>query len=432
MTILRAGLGVVFFCLLAWLLSIDRRRFPWRVVLWGVGLQVVLAFLVLRTGTGLVVLEAISDGVQKLTSLARPGAAMVFGVLSDPAKMGEVFGPERGFVFAFAGQGLIVIIFFSALMSVLYHVGFMQAVVWIMARLMAATLGVSGAEAMSNAANVFVGQTEAPLVVRPYLEKMTQSELAALMTGGFATIAGSVMAVYMGMLGPGYGPHLIAGSVMAAPAAFIMSKIMRPETEVSETAGKVPFRVDRAADNVIEAAANGTTDGLKLWLNVIAMLIAFVALVAFVNWPLGALGSALGVEGGLSLERIFGWVFAPVAWIVGVTGWGDCQAWGTLLGTKISINEFVAYSNLAQMQPGDAGLAQAAGPPLVFVAERSARMAAYALCGFANFSSIGIQIGGISALAPGRKADLSRLAFKAMLGGAFATCMTATIAGLFL
>jgi CNT family concentrative nucleoside transporter len=432
MTILRAGLGVVFFCLLAWLLSSERRRFPWRVVGWGLGLQVALAFLVLRTEAGFSVLDGLSAGVQKLTALAQGGASMVFGVLADKARMESVFGQGQGFVFAFAGQGLIVIIFFSALFSVLYHVGVMQAVVWGMARLMSVTLGVSGAEAMSNASNVLLGQTEAPLVVKPYIERMTQSELSALMTGGFATIAGSVMAVYIGMLGPEYGPHLIAGSVMAAPAAFVMSKIMRPETEVSQTAGRVPFRVDRAADNVIEAAANGTTDGLKLWLNVIAMLIAFVALVAFVNWPLGALGSALDVPGGLSLERFFGWVFAPVAWLVGVDGWGDCTNWGTLLGTKISLNEFVAYSQLAQMQPGDAGLAQSAGPPLVFAAERSARMAAYALCGFANFASIGIQIGGISALAPGRKADLSRLAFRAMLGGAFATCMTATIAGMFL
>jgi CNT family concentrative nucleoside transporter len=286
-------------------------------------------------------------------------------------------------------------------------------------------MGLSGGESLAAAANIFVGQTEAPLVIRPYVPRMTLSELNALMTGGFATIAGSVMAVYMKILGPEIAPHLITASVMSAPASFVLAKIIRPETEISETAGRVELRVDRTAHNLIEAAANGTTDGLRLWLNVIAMLIAFISLVALVNWPLGALGSALDVEGSLSLARIFGWVFSPIAWAMGTQGWHDCNLMGGLLGTQVSVNEFVAYRELQKVLPGSGG-----GD--VFEHARSAKMAAYALCGFANFASIGIQIGGISALAPERKTDLSRLALRAMIGGAFACWMTATIAGIFL
>ena len=286
-----------------------------------------------------------------------------------------------------------------------------------LAKLMKVLLGVSGSESMAMAANVFVGQTEAPLVVRPYIEKMTLSELNALMTGGFATIAGSVLAVYIGVLGEEYGPHLLTASVMSAPAAFLVAKIMLPETEVSVTGGAVEFRLERTAQNVIEAAANGTSDGLKLWLNVIAMLIAFTGLVALINWPLG--------EIGLSLQMIFGWVFSPVAWLMGVDGSHDCQLFGGLLGSKISVNEFVAFTELQSMLPGSEG-------PLVFEHEKSAKMAAYALCGFANFASIGIQLGGITPLAPTRKTDLARLAPRAMIGGAMASWMTATMAGMFL
>ncbi len=354
-----------------------------------------------------------------LIGMAKPGTALVFGKLADPS------GPW-GFVFGFAGSGLAAIIFFSALMAVLYHLGVMQVVVYAMAKVMTTLMGVSGAESMAMAANVFVGQTEAPLVVRPYIEAMTRSELNAMMTGGFATIAGSVLAVYMGLLGPEYGPHLLTASVMSAPAAFLIAKIMIPETEESVTGSKLELRIERTAHNVIEAAANGTTDGLKLWLNVIAMLIAFMGLVAFVDWPLGALGEALGMQGGLSLSRIFGWVFAPVAWLMGVQGWHDCQLFGSLLGTKVAVNEFVAFAQMLSWLPGTEGAAVAFEHP------RTAQMAAYALCGFANFSSIGIQIGGIGPLAPGRRTDLSQLALRAMIGGAFASWMTATIAGILL
>jgi len=423
MIVLRALLGLTCFIALAWLLSSDRRRFPWRLAACALGLQIGIAALTLGTGTGTALFRAAADFVQRLIEVAQPGAEMVFGVLAKPEELAAVFGPQNAFIFAFAGTGLVVILFFSALMAVLYHIGVMQAVVWIMARLMAATLRVSGAESMAMAANIFVGQTEAPLVVRPYIARMTQSELNALMTGGFATIAGSVLAVYIGLLGPEYGPHLITASVMAAPAAFLVAKIMQPETEVSETAGRVPFRVERSATNVIEAAASGTGDGLRLWLNVIAMLIAFVALVALVDWPLGALGEAFGVEGGLSLSRVFGWLLAPVAWLMGIDGAVDGELAGSLLGTKLAVNDFVAYTHFAGIEAAVEG---------GFEQVRSARMTAYALCGFANFASIGIQIGGISVLAPERRSDLSRLALRAMLGGALASCMNATVAGIFL
>jgi CNT family concentrative nucleoside transporter len=422
MNLLRCALGLIFFCVVAWLLSSDRRRFPWRCMALGIALQFAIGWFILGTPYGARFFETIAGFVTKLVSMAQPGAEMVFGSLARP-------DGALGFVFAFAGSGLVVIIFFSALMSILYYLGIMQVVVWALARVMSAAMGVSGAESMAVAANVFVGQTEAPLVVKPYIASMTTSELMALMTGGFATIAGSVMAVYMGLLGSEYGPHLLTASVMSAPAAFVMAKIMTPETEVSTTAGRVELRIERGATNLIEAAANGTTDGLKLWFNVIAMLIAFVALVHLVDWPLGAFGgwlNSLGaLEGELSLSRIFGWVFAPVAWAMGVEGWRDCQLFGSLLGVKVSINEFVAYQALVSELPGAGGVAE-------FEHVRSAKMAAYALCGFANLGSVGIQIGGIAALAPERKTDLSRLGLKAMVAGAFASWMTATIAGAYL
>ena len=416
MTILRACLGLCFFCGLAYALSSDRRRFPWRVVAFGIALQVALAFVVLRTELGRRALESLGAFVAKLISMASPGARLVFGPLA------EAEGPA-GFVLAFAGTGLVVILFFSALMGVLYHLGVMQVLIYALARVLSATLGVSGAEAMAIAANVFVGQTEAPLVVRPYIAGMTRSELFALMTGGFATIAGSVLAVYMGILGPEYGPHLLTASVMSAPAAFAMAKILSPESEEPATGRRVTLRVDRSAHNLIEAAANGTTDGLKLYLNVIAMLIAFMGLISLVDWPLAWVGEELDLAGGLSLGRAFGWVLAPVAWVMGVVGWHDCQVFGSLLGTKIALNELVAYSQLQDLLPG-------AGPG-AFEEVRSAKMAAYALCGFANFASIGIQMGGITPLAPERRSELSSIALRAMLGGAFASWMTATVAGAF-
>ncbi|MBL8858142.1 MAG: NupC/NupG family nucleoside CNT transporter [Planctomycetes bacterium] len=416
MLILRALIGVAIFIACAWLISWDKKRFPWRVVIGAVALQLTLVALITQTPIGRGLFEKAAEFVNKLVSMTVPGASAVFGHLATDG--------GAGFVFAFAGSGLIVIIFVSALMSVLYHLGVMQVLVWALAKVMRKTMGLSGGESMASAANIFMGQTEAPLVIKPYLSTMTRSELNALMTGGFATIAGSVMAIYMQILGPELAPHLITASVMSAPASFMMAKIIMPEREASTTAGKVELKIERTAVNVIEAAANGTTDGLKLWLNVVAMLIAFIALVALVNWPLGAIGEWLSIDGGLSLQRIFSWVFSPFAWAIGVEGWHDCQQVGSLLGTQISINEFVAYTELGKM------LQQPESAP-AFEHARSAKLAAYALCGFANFASIGIQLGGISALVPERKSDLAKLAVRAMIGGAFACWTTATIAGMF-
>jgi len=417
MIYLRALIGIVVLLSLAWLMSSDKKRFPWRVVIWGMALQLGLASLILGTGVGYGALEGARVFIVKLASMTESGATTVFGDL------GAGGDGKLGFIFAFSTGGLVVIIFFAALMAVLYHIGIMQVIIWVLARIMSAFMGVSGAESLAMAANVFVGQTEAPLVVKPYLSKMTMSELNALMTGGFATVAGSVLAVYMGWLGPEIGQHLLTASLISAPAAFVIAKIVRPETEQSATAGKVEFRIERTASNLVEAAATGTQDGLKLWLNVIAMLIAFMAFIALINWPLGAAGEAwFGMDAGeLSLQWLFGWVLSPLAWCVGIEGWQDCRLFGSLIGVKLVSTEFVAMADMkAYVESG------------AFEYERNAKLAAYALCGFANFASIGIQLGGITPLAPERKTDLSKLAIRAMFGGALASATTAAVAGMFI
>jgi len=433
MTVLRAFLGILFFCVVAWSMSSHKRHFPWRVLFFSLLLQLALAGAILGTAVGRAVFQACANFLGKLIGMADPGARLVFGPLSQNEALISAFGPEYPIVFAFAAKGLLALIFFAAFMAILYHLGIMQVFIWMLARLMSATMKVSGAEAMAMAANVFVGQTEAPLVVRPYIKTMTLSELNALMTGGFATIAGTVLAIYLGFIGEEYGPHLLTASVMSAPAAFLIAKIMLPETERPKTSGAIALRIDRQASNLIEAAANGTQDGVKLAINVAAMLIAFMALINLVNWPIGWVGDMVGLS-DLTLSRMMGWAFAPVAWLMGVEGWHDSELVGSLMGSKLAVTEFVAYAELQQMLPGQ-------GPHLlpdqelhlgVLQSKRSAAIAAYALCGFANFASVGIQIGGIAPLAPERKTDLTRLALRAMLGGAFASWLTATIAGMFL
>lgn len=437
MEYLRAALGLLFFCGLAWLFSDDRRRVNVRVIVAGLAMQLALAVVILRTEVGRTALDWVSRKVTQFLSFGERGAEMVFGplvgfVLSPGGAEGAAPEPltwfadypfhlppeqQKSVVILFAFKALPTIIYFSAVMAILYYLGIMQAVIALMARFMTWLMRVSGAESLAMAANVFVGQTEAPLVVRPYIPGMTRSELMALMTGGFATIAGSVLAVYIGILGADYAGHLLAASFMSAPAAFVMAKTLVPETQVSATAGKVELHRDKTAANLLDAAADGTSAGLQLYLNVLAMLIAFVAMVALVDWGLGV----LVVDGApLSLQRVFGWVFAPVAWMMGVA-WEDCHNFGALLGTKIAVNEFVAFGEMASMASREGALS-----------DRSLHMAAYALCGFANFASVGIQIGGISPLAPERRRDLSQLALRAMLGGAAASWMTATIAGIFL
>ena len=435
MTILRALIGLAFFCVVAWLFSSDRKRINGRVIVGGLLMQLAIALLVLQTSVGRTTLDGLSGFATQFMSFGERGAEMVFGPLvgfvhEAPVEAGaapEALTWYSSFPFQhlgepgktsiiFAFKALPTIIYFSAVMAILYYLGVMQLIIFGLAKFMSWLMRVSGAESLAMAANVFVGQTEAPLVVRPYIPGMTRSELMALMTGGFATIAGSVLAVYIGILGSEYAGHLLAASFMSAPAAFVMAKILVPETEVSATAGSVQLKIERESANLLDAAATGTSDGLSLYLNVIAMLISFVAIVALINWGIGFVTVA---DAPLSLERLFGWAFAPIAWAMGVD-WTDCQSFGTLLGTKIAVNEFVAFGSMHKMIETEA------------MSPRSLHMAAYALCGFANFASVGIQIGGISPLAPERRKDISRLALRAMAGGAFASWMTATIAGMFL
>ncbi len=422
-------LGVIVLVALAWAISEDRRRFPWRMVVAGTLLQVALALLLLRAPGVIQAFDAFAMLVNGVIERANAGIAFVFGArLMDPT------GPW-GMIFAV--RVLPVIIFFASLMAVLYHLGVMQRIVAGLAWLLRRTLGVTGAEALAMASNVFVGQTEAPLCIRPYLDRLTRAQMATLMIGGFATIAGSVLAAYVGMLGgtaPEDAParvefikHLLTASVMSAPAAFVMARIIVPEKETPQDEHVEAAPVGYRAANVFDAAAYGASDGLKLALNVGAMLIEFVALLALVNWPLEAVSGwapvrgwldARGVE-TLNLQTLLGWVYLPLAWLMGVEA-ADAGLVGSLMGQKLVLTEFVAYSSLGEAIHAEGGAR---------VSERSARIAAYALCGFANFASIAIQIGGLTALAPERRKDIVSLSLRAMLGGALASWMTAAIAG---
>ena len=401
---------------IAWLMSSDRKKFPARIVAWGLGLQLVFALFVLETRTGRRVFSFLNDVVVGLLELTNEGSRFIFGDYLDMK-------------FSFALNVLPTILFFSSLMTILYHLGVMQKAVSGIAWLMQRTMGTSGSETLSAAANIFVGQTEAPLVVKPYVATMTRSELNAIMVGGFATVAGGVLAAYVGMLRerfPDIAGHLIAASVMSAPAALVIAKVMQPETEESQTSGYRSLEVERVDVNVIDAAARGATEGLKLAFNVGAMLLAFLALVALINVGIGLPVEAWNAMYGTSyepwtLQEILGWVFWPISAMMGVP-FEDCGSVGTLLGEKIVLNEFVAYAHLGEQLASDASSMQ----------PRSMVIATYALCGFANFGSIGIQIGGISAIAPERRSDLAKLGLRAMIGGTLAACMTATVAGLLL
>ncbi len=431
--LLRGILGLTVILGLAYLLSSDRRRINWRTVGGGLLLQIVLAFFILKgremgawfapLGWPKEFFAWVSSFFVLVLNFTTEGARFVFGNLA----LSPGTNDSLGFFFAF--QVLPTIIFFSALMAVLYHLGVMQRIVQAVAWVVSRTLGTSGAESLSVSANIFVGQTEAPLVVRPYLEKMTRSELMAVMTGGMATIAGGVMAAYIQLLGDPYAQargltldvarlqfaeHLLGASVMAAPAALLLAKMLIPETGQPLTAGIVRVSIERTTRNVIDAAAAGASDGLKLALNVGAMLIAFIALIAMLNYFLGWAGSLVGVE--LSMERLFGWTLAPVAWLIGVP-WSDAAQFGALVGTKLVVNEFVAYLNLSTLIGQNA------------LSDKAVVMATFALCGFANFSSIAIQIGGIGPLAPSRISELAELGLRAVLAGTLANMMTATIAG---
>ncbi len=396
--------GYAVMILLAVLLSSNRRRFPWRIVLVGTLMQFALAALMLNTAAGRGSFALLGDLVTSMLDCVDAGSEFVFG---------------KGFrEHYFAFRILPTIIFVSALMSILYYLKVMQAVVWGMAWVMQKTMNLSGAESLAAAANVFVGQTEAPLVVRPYVETMTRSELMAVMIGGFASIAGGVLAAYVGM-GINAG-HLITASVLSAPAGLLIAKILQPETEEPLTRGVVKTEVKIDARNIIEAAAEGASEGLKLALNVAAMLLAFLAIIAVFNLGIGQLGKLFGQT--WSLELLLGLAFAPLAWCMGVR-WDECRPAGELLGLKMVANEFIAYERLSEWNK--------TGQPYA-LSERTQVILAYALCGFSNFGSIGIQIGGIGAMAPSRRGDLASLGLRAMLGGTLACCMTACVAGVLL
>lgn len=411
-------LGIMVLLGIAWLLSNNRRKINYRVVVVGLGLQWIFALLILKTAPGKVVFQVARVAIAKVLGFTDHGAAFLFNNLYrgvdgvvDEIGGGGPYGVidlatgatvPIGTIFAF--HVLTTIIFFASLMGVLYHLGVMQKIVSAFAWVMQKTLRTSGAETLSAAANIFVGQTEAPLVIRPYISKMTQSELMAVMTCGFATVAGGVLAAYV-RFGVDAG-HLLAASVMSAPAALVIAKIILPETETPATSGSVKVAFEKKTANVIDAAAGGAADGLRLALNVGAMLLAFIALVAMLDFFLGFLNT--------SLQEIFGWVFSPIAWCMGVPA-KDATAVGNLLGTKIAINEFMAYIDLSRIKDT--------------LSDRSIVISTYALCGFANLSSIAIQIGGISGIAPERRGDLARIGLKAMIAGALASWMTACIAG---
>ena len=418
---------------IAWLLSSARRRVSWRLVGIGVVLQMVFGLIVLKTALGQVLFDGVNRVFAQLLAFTEHGGRFVFGNLvrnnvpvgqpiGSPSDMAPLQSTE---VWANAGAYLAfgvlpTIIFFASLMSVLYYLGVMQKMVGGIAWVMQRTMRTSGAETLSVAGNVFVGPTEAPLLVRPFVGKMTDSELNTVLVGGFATIAGGVMAAYIGMLSPFFpdiAGHLLTASIMNAPAAMLISKLLVPETGEPATMGRTKLHIARTETNVIDAAAAGASQGLQLALNVGAMLVAFVALLAMVNFGVGVLGGWVGWD-NLTLEVMLGWIFAPLAWLMGVP-WNDAGVVGSLMGVKVIATEFVAYLQLA----GILDTVDALSP-------RGSVIAVYALLGFANIPTIAIQIGGIGGIAPERRGDLSRLGLKAMVGGNLAAFMSASLAGM--
>ena len=408
MGILGSVLGIVVLLVIAVLFSNNRKAINLRTVLGALAIQIGFAALILYVPYGRDALQATANGVSNVIAYGNEGINFVFGGLADPSNVG----------FIFAVKVLPIIVFFSGLISVLYYLGIMQVVIKVIGGALQVALGTSKAESMSAAANIFVGQTEAPLVVRPYIKNMTQSELFAIMAGGTASIAGSVMAGYAGMGVP--LTYLIAASFMAAPAGLLFAKILFPQTE--QFTDKQPDADDsEKPTNVLEAMAGGASAGMQLALNVGAMLIAFVGLIALVNGILGGVGGWFGY-GDLTLQSIFGWVFKPLAYLIGVS-WEESAVAGQMIGLKLAVNEFVGYLEFAKyLQPDTA----------VVLSEKTKAIITFALCGFANFSSIAILIGGIGGMAPNRRGDVARLGLKAVVAGTLANLMSATIAGLFI
>ena len=412
-------LGLFAMIALAWACSLNRKRFPWRTVWTGLALQLAFALAVLKTDAGSRSFEFANAAVTRLLGFADEGAKMVFGPLANSALLTDKWGADNAFIFVVTVTATIILV--SALSSVLYHYGILQRVVRAMAWVMQRAMRTSGSESLAAAANIFMGQTEAPLVVKPYLPRMTRSELLALMVPGMASIAGGVLAAYvafgqragrMDMAG-----HLITASFMSAPAALLIAKVMLPETEASETAAGASAKIERESTNGIDALCRGASEGMMLSINVMAMLIAFVAVVALINFLLAYPQNSLGIATPVTLQKLFGWINAPFAWLIGVP-WKDCVTVGEVMGERIVLNEFIGYLSLSEHA------AQ--------LDSRSFVLATYALCGFANFSSIAIQIGGIGALAPNRRADLAQLGLRAMVGGLLACYMTACVVGILL
>ena len=397
-------LGIFVLLGIAYCLSNNKSKIDFKLVSWGLVIQFLFALLILKSPIGKPVFSYLDKIITKLISFSDAGGDFLF----------KSFVPDVGFhvgLINFAFRALPTIVFFSGLMAVMYHWGIIQFVVKWIAKGMQKTMGTSGSETLSVSANIFVGQTEAPLMVRPFISKMTKSELMSVMTGGFATAAGGVLALYVIWLKdiPGIAGHLLAASVMSAPAAMVIAKIIYPETEESETMGDLKIEVEKTETNSLDALGRGATEGLKLAVNVAAMLVAFVSVVAMFNYILGF--------GGTSLQEIMGLLFKPLAWTMGVP-WEEAEIMGTLMGEKLALTELIAYGDLRNfISNGE-------------LSERTAIIASYALCGFANFGSIGIQIGGLSSIAPNRRSDIASLAFKAMIGGALASWITASIAGI--
>ena len=404
-------IGILILLGLAFLMSNNRSKINYRIVLWGLGLQWFFALSILKTPIGKPIFNFIDKAISKLISFSDAGSNFLF----------TSFVPEVGYHFAlinFAFRALPTIIFFSALMSVLYHYKIIQVIIMFLSVIMQRTMGTSGSETLSVAANVFVGQTEAPLLIKPFIKTMTKSELMAVMVGGFATVAGGVLAIYVKWLTniPGIAGHLLAASVMSAPAALVIAKIIYPETKTSDTHGKLKIKLENSNSNAVEALSNGAVDGLKLAGNIAAMLIAFISIIALVDYSIEFLTTLIGFK-NISLDEIFGFIFRPLAWSMGVP-WDESIVVGTLMGKKIVFTELIAYADLKTIIALDQ------------ISERTAIICSYALCGFANFGSIGIQLGGIGSSAPSRKKELAEIVFKAMIGGALASWLTATVAGI--
>lgn len=398
-------IGMTLIILVAWAMSNHRKAIKWRIVAWGLGLQVAFAIFVLRVDFGRRLFASLGAAVTSILHFSYAGSEFVFGELGKSSS-------SLGVIFAF--QILPAIIFVSALFAMLYYLGVMQVVVRAFAVVMTKVLGASGAESLNVGASIFMGQTEAPLTIRPFLPRLTQSELMTVMTAGMAHVSGSIMAAYIA-----FGVearHLLTAVIMTAPGTIMMAKMFQPEVEVPETSGNVKLDIPKTDVNLVDAAARGTGEGLHLMLNVIAMLISFIALIALVNGGMGWVHAKLAFFPE-NLQTVLSWLGRPVAWALGVS-WKDSGAVGGLLGTRAVLNEFIAFAQLGQMKSG--------------LDPRSFTIASFALAGFANFSSVGIQIGGIGALAPNRKADLARLGFRAMLAGTLANFMSAAIAGILL